>query len=102
MPMGDRKLLSSRTQAADASSREGFKGRSVRYSKQPAVCALRSNSNSAKEKPNRWMSERVYESTKLAPYSTYSSTRAHAGEILRNVTDRGRGHSPKSRIRSRN
>jgi len=73
----------------------------LRDSKQPGrSCALRSISNNAKERPIVGLSERVYESTKLAAlFDILVDPGCPAGEILRNVNlTVEEVHSPKSRI----
>jgi AraC-like DNA-binding protein len=73
----------------------------LRYSKQPGrSSALRSISNNAKERPIVGLSERVYESTKLAAlFDVLVDQGRPAGEILRNVNlTVDEVHSPKSRI----
>lgn len=73
----------------------------LRYSKQPGKSsALRSVSSSAKEKPIVGLSERIYESTKLAAlFDVLVDQGCAAGEILGNVNVTvDEVHSPKSRI----
>ena len=73
----------------------------MRYSKQPGrSSALRSISNNAKEKPIVGLSERIYESTKLAAlFDALVDQGCPAGEILGNVNlTVDEVHSPKSRI----
>ena len=73
----------------------------LRDSKQPErSSALRSISNSAKERPIVGLGERVYESTKLAAlFDVLVERGCPAGEILRNVKlTVDAVHSPKSRI----
>ena len=73
----------------------------MRYSKQPgSSSALRSISNDAKEKPIVGLSERIYESTKLAAlFDVLVDQGCPAGEILGNVNlTVDEVHSPKSRI----
>jgi AraC-like DNA-binding protein len=73
----------------------------LRDSKQPGrSSALRSISNNAREKPIVGLSERVYESTKLAAlFDVLVDQGCQAGEILRNVNlTVDEVHSPKSRI----
>jgi AraC-like DNA-binding protein len=73
----------------------------LRYSKQPGrSSALRSISNNAKEKPIVGLSERIYESTKLAAlFDVLVDQGCPAGEILGNVNlTVDEVHSPKSRI----
>src|SRR5450631_362675 len=73
----------------------------LRYSKQPGKSsALHSNSSSAMERPIVGLSERVYESTKLAAlFDVLVDQGCQAGEILRNVNlTVDEVHSPKSRI----
>jgi AraC-like DNA-binding protein len=73
----------------------------LRYSKQPGrSSALRSISNNAKEKPIVGLSERIYESTKLAAlFDVLVDQGCPAGEILANVNlTVDEVHSPKSRI----
>jgi AraC-like DNA-binding protein len=73
----------------------------VRDSKQPErPFALRSTSNNAKERPIVGLSDRVYESTKLAAlFDLLVDRGCPAAEILRNVNlTVDEVHSPKSRI----
>jgi hypothetical protein len=73
----------------------------LRDSKQPErSSALRSISNSAKERPIDGFGERVYESTKLAVlFDVLVDRGCPAGEILRNVNlTMDEVHSSKSRI----
>ena len=78
------------------------KGRfQLRDSEQPGrSSALRSISNDAKQRPIVGLSERVYESTKLAAlFDILVDQGCPAGEILRNVNLTAEDvHSPKSRI----
>jgi AraC-like DNA-binding protein len=77
------------------------KAGSVRDSKQPErPFALRSTSNNAKERPIVGLSDRVYESTKLAAlFDLLVDRGCPAAEILRNVNlTVDEVHSPKSRI----
>jgi AraC-like DNA-binding protein len=73
----------------------------LRYSKQPGrSSALRSVSNNAKQRPIIGLSERIYESTKLAAlFDVLVDQGCATGEILRNVNlTVDEVHSPKSRI----
>ena len=73
----------------------------MRDSEQPGrSSALRSISNDAKQRPIVGLSERVYESTKLAAlFDILVDQGCPAGEILRNVNLTAENvHSPKSRI----
>jgi hypothetical protein len=73
----------------------------LRYSKQPErTSALRSISGNAKQRPIVGLSERVYESTKLAAlFDVLVDQGCPAGEILGNVNlTVDEVHSPKSRI----
>jgi Arabinose-binding domain of AraC transcription regulator, N-term len=73
----------------------------LRYSKQPGrSSALRSISNNAKEGPIVGLTERVYESTKLAAlFDVLVDQGCPAGEILGNLNlTVDEVHSPKSRI----
>ena len=73
----------------------------LRYSNQPGrLSVLRSNSNDAKQRPIVGLSERVYESTKLAAlFEVLVDQGCPAREILRNVNlTVEEVHSPKSRI----
>jgi len=86
----------------EASNRVGVQRQvQLRYSKQPgSSSALRSISNDAKEKPIVGLSERIYESTKLAAlFDVLVDQGCPAGEILGNVNlTVDEVHSPKSRI----
>ena len=86
----------------EASNRVGVQRQvQLRYSKQPGrSSALRSISNNTKERPIVGLSERVYESTKLAAlFDVLVDQGCPAGEILRNVNlTVDQVHSPKSRI----
>jgi AraC-like DNA-binding protein len=102
-PMGDRKnCYPLRTTGCRSFEPCGIQRKiQLRYSKQPGKSsALRSNSNSAKERPIVGLSERVYESTKLAAlFDVLVDQGCPAGEILRNVNlTVDEVHSPKSRI----
>jgi Arabinose-binding domain of AraC transcription regulator, N-term len=73
----------------------------LRESHQPGrSSALRSVSNTAKEKPTVGLNERVYESTKLAAlFDKLVDQGCSAGDILRNINlTVEEVHSPKSRI----
>ncbi|SDN12608.1 transcriptional regulator, AraC family [Afipia sp. GAS231] len=73
----------------------------MRYSRQPGnSSALRSHSNNAADGPIVGLSERVYESTKLAAlFDVLVDQGCPAGEILGNVNlTADEVHSPKSRI----
>jgi len=78
-------VIPPRTTGADASSRAGFKEGQLRYSSSPASLPLCAPIEQRKGEANRWLSERVYESTNLPPYSTYSSTRAAPPAKTENV-----------------
>jgi len=86
----------------EASNRVGVQRQvQLRDSKQPGrSSALRSISNNTKERPIVGLSERVYESTKLAAlFDILVDQGCPAGEILRNVNlTVDEVHSPKSRI----
>jgi AraC-like DNA-binding protein len=86
----------------EASNRVGIQRQlSLRDSNQPArSSALRSISNSAKERPIAGLNERIYESTKLAAlFDMLVEQDCPANEILRNVNlTADKVHSPKSRI----
>jgi AraC-like DNA-binding protein len=86
----------------EASNRVGIQRQlSLRDSNQPArSSALRSISNSAKERPIVGLNERIYESTKLAAlFDMLVEQDCPANEILRNVNlTADKVHSPKSRI----
>ena len=101
--MGDRKSCYPLRTTSDRSfERCGIQRKvQLRYSKQPGrSSALRSISNNAKEGPIVGLSERVYESTKLAAlFDVLVDQGCPAGEILRNVNlTVDEVHSPKSRI----
>jgi AraC-like DNA-binding protein len=73
----------------------------LHYSKQPGKSSvLRAVSNNAKERPIIGLSERIYESTKLAAlFDVLVDQGCPAGEILRDVNlTVDEVHSPKSRI----
>ncbi len=91
-----------RRQVTEASNRVGVQRQvQLRDSKQPGrSSALRSISNNTEERPIVGLSERVYESTKLAAlFDVLVDQGCPAGEILRNVNlTVDEVHSPKSRI----
>lgn len=101
--MGDRKSCYPLRATSDRSFEPCGIQRKVqlRYSKQPGrSSALRPISNNAKEGPIVGLSERVYESTKLAAlFDVLVDQGCPAGEILGNVNlTVDEVHSPKSRI----
>src|ERR1700704_6477642 len=102
-PMGDRKSCYPLRTTSDRSFEPCGIQRQVplRYSKQPGrSSALRSVSNSAKERPVVGLNERVYESTKLAAlFDVLVDQGCPTGKILRDVNlTVDEVHSPKSRI----
>jgi len=98
----EKTAILSRRLVTEASTRVGVQRQvQLRDSKQPgSSSALRSISNSGKERPIVGLSERAYESTKLAAlFDVLVDQGCPVGEILRNVNlAADKVHSPKSRI----